>query len=414
MLRKFTMEAGSEKLLGRLVNRLQKHATKMGYGACAILSVGKVYERRRHVITKCDGEVAESSYAVSVCDVVLELPPQFANPASAEWNVIGRVERVDSEAEVVSETHFAELVELVKTFGWLCDHCGHKLSNAFAVRNAAGVTKLVGIECVRHFTGADAAAILKLTEFMAAVEVNWDESEGGGGGGKRGLMVVDLTAFLAQCLAVARKRGGYLRRWEQDGYGEKTENMYCTRNHALVHFEGRLDTTPRAAGVRYIHTPTSIGYEYLPPTNADKEEAAKLVADWAAYQADPANEYTVACVALADRGWCTSRSAGIAASLIKGLPVPPVDYSVSKHVGTLNKRETFTNLTVIGVTVRDGDFGQSTILRFTDKDNNLLTWFASGVVPLDKGTVVTVRATVKHHDTFRGNNVTIINRAKMV
>lgn len=426
MNKEFRIWDGDEKRLEKAVKRLNRHAQKMGYGEVKVVSIDKPYETRRTVLSKVDGEVYESSHVVTVRNVVVDLPEQFLNPAAAEWQVLGHVTSVEGEAEVTSgEENFIEVAKAAEGFNWRCQapNCGHALKNAFVVKaKANGEVKLVGSECLNQYTGADGRAILEAIEFISVLQYKEDGDEGGGGGGRQVLKLIDLEDFLAVALAVARRDGGYAKRWIDNGREDylgnpvQDENAHCTRNETLAQLIGSdYEQNGKVLKSLYNRNGYSL-HEVVVATDADKVAAEVQIEAWKScylpVRDGKADEYVSQCKLIAERGWVTEKSAGVAASMVKETPKPPKDYSGSKHLGAEGDRMVFENLTVLSAFQREGDFGITTILKFEDADGNVLTWFASGCPSYQKGDKVTLKATVKKHDEYRGVKQTIINRAE--
>ena len=59
---------------------------------------------------------------------------------------------------------------------------------------------------------------------------------------------------------------------------------------------------------------------------------------------------------------------------------------------------------------RDGTTG--TLLSFEDETGNEFTWFTGGAKGFVVGDAVTVKATVKRHDVYRGVKQTVLNRVQ--
>ena len=87
------------------------------------------------------------------------------------------------------------------------------------------------------------------------------------------------------------------------------------------------------------------------------------------------------------------------------------------HVGKVGERSVFRDLTVTARQEFESQFvrgGVTTLIKFTDPDGNLLVWFASGSPDYQQGDKVSLKATVKAHDAFRGQPQTVLTRATMI
>ena len=95
--------------------------------------------------------------------------------------------------------------------------------------------------------------------------------------------------------------------------------------------------------------------------------------------------------------------------------------AASKHVGTVGKRAEFT-LTIAHRIDFETQWGVTSIYIMTDADGNSLTWKTSGCFWCYSadgehmcgriGDVVTMKATVKAHDFYKGNAQTVLTRCK--
>ena len=186
MKKSFRIWSHGEKDLVKAMNRLNKHALKMGYTEVKIISISKEFETRRTTLFKsADGEVSESFYAVTVKDVEVDIPEQFLNMADAEWKVVGQVISADGQAEVVAEEgQLVKLGKFIENYNWKCQACKHPLKRSFVVENRDDSRLLsVGVECLKQYTGADGQAIIALIEFISVLQIKETDGEGGSGGG---------------------------------------------------------------------------------------------------------------------------------------------------------------------------------------------------------------------------------------
>lgn len=86
-----------------------------------------------------------------------------------------------------------------------------------------------------------------------------------------------------------------------------------------------------------------------------------------------------------------------------------VEGAASEFVGEVKQRFEF-DAEVIGVYGTEGYYGHTDIVKFKDTDGNLFTWFASGYQDLEHGDRMTIKGTVKTHDTYKGVKQTVLSR----
>ena len=82
----------------------------------------------------------------------------------------------------------------------------------------------------------------------------------------------------------------------------------------------------------------------------------------------------------------------------------------SEYFGTIGKREVFT-LTVVGRREIESDWGGTTLVMFRDAAGNKAKWFASEAGEFQLDRTLTVKATVKAHDEYKGSRQTELSRA---
>jgi hypothetical protein len=84
------------------------------------------------------------------------------------------------------------------------------------------------------------------------------------------------------------------------------------------------------------------------------------------------------------------------------------------HWGEIGKRAT-VKATLMRVGYSDGMYGRIAICTFRTAEGSDLVWFASGSAPglADVGTVYSVKATPKRHDSRNGRAQTVISRASL-
>lgn len=86
----------------------------------------------------------------------------------------------------------------------------------------------------------------------------------------------------------------------------------------------------------------------------------------------------------------------------------------SKHIGKEGDRLRDIKATVSFVSVRETDYGLSTIIKFLDEKGNILVWFASKRIDLMMNQTVFLTGTVKKHDEFKGKKQTLLARCRII
>lgn len=85
----------------------------------------------------------------------------------------------------------------------------------------------------------------------------------------------------------------------------------------------------------------------------------------------------------------------------------------SQHVGSEGERLRDIKATVSFISVRENEYGLTTVIKFLDENGNILVWFASKLVQLMLNQSVLLTGTVKKHDKYQGKKQTILSRCKI-
>ena len=88
--------------------------------------------------------------------------------------------------------------------------------------------------------------------------------------------------------------------------------------------------------------------------------------------------------------------------------------SNSQWIGTPGEKLTNFHVIVCGKGCFEGKFGLTNIIRFKTPDGNKLTWFTSTNFLGEEGDAIDINATIKSHDEYDDEKITIITRVKMV
>ena len=81
-----------------------------------------------------------------------------------------------------------------------------------------------------------------------------------------------------------------------------------------------------------------------------------------------------------------------------------------KHVGIIDERMDFTQVTIKKLHYIDGNYGVRTLVKFETQDGNILIWWASKEVEWQVGDVLDITGTVVKHSEFNGCPQTELKR----
>jgi len=293
-----------------------------------------------------------------------------------------------------------------------CEHCNkiRARKETFVLVHEDGRTVQVGRQCLKDFLGGnDPETIALLAERLfklAGVAVGFG----------RGEQVYDTDEFLAYVVGSLRARqrpfisGAQAQRDMVRGGSTRDYALhYLHIHHGLARYDKRYDDIP---------------YE---PTSEEQEEAKALrqeaiVALQARSGEHDFSDFEHNLLTLVRMDTVTTRNMGTVAytyGYVHKLREKAAEerrnaaQPCNEWAGTIGKRADFT-LTCTGIRVFDGQFGERTLLSFTDADGRAFTWW-TGWVGDDAyavGSAYNVRGTVKAHDTYKGRNQTVLTRCQ--
>ena len=91
----------------------------------------------------------------------------------------------------------------------------------------------------------------------------------------------------------------------------------------------------------------------------------------------------------------------------------PKAESTSEWFGEVGKRFTGVPVELVSVHGFMGKFGYSQVVTFKTAEGSILNWFTSVEINLEPGESCILAGTVKKHDTYKGENTTVVTRCKI-
>jgi hypothetical protein len=418
------------RTLNEKIAKLNRRAAKLGVEPVTLTKVGEEQEKevssflivedtttKRFVATDCvprDGEKFTGRVRLLHLFIVTGVTPKLAG-----WEFLGKIEVVrDEEGKVIG--NLLRLVpdavapsEYRNIRPW-CDHCNvdRRWAETFIIKHESGQHKQVGRRCLSDFLGgvspeqvaAHAEYLLNIDGLMGDSE----ESEWGNGGRGKDQFDVETILELAACHI---RKDGWVSRANADA------RMIPSTSNDVIN---NLTATTKEAQKQW---------EDYNVEDQDKKTAADTMEWLAAVSPDETNEYRYSLGLLGRAGIVNSRQVGLLCSAISAMlrdrdqeiqrRLRAEGYAMSGFVGEVKKRTTFANLTVENIRHIEGNFGTTTLYTFVDSNRNLIKWFASNTLvanyrDAEVGDVVTIKATVKAHEEYKGIKQTLITRAAVI
>jgi hypothetical protein len=377
-------------------------------------------------------------------------------PSINGWTIAAVVEHTP-DGNIIRAAPGETIPERYQTARAGCDHCHqpHGGSRTYLIRHAAGGDEQVGaaralpaVYVPQHAESADqAAAAGPLVDgsgevayqrvgasCLAGVTGHPDptsaisflhlvaESRGALEATRGSVRLISLETYLRFVAAVTRTHGwasvaSANRRRHMIATAQRTDDLLKTALHDRTE-EGR-DEVDRHLGDAAAR-------------RADADRVRRVLA-WARDELEPSTDLETGLKAIVGLEGIASRDYGVAATLL-----PRFDRQVrdqleggrtvrSRHVGIVDTRQTFSDLTITEITIREGYQrgqysyrGPSRVYRFMDSAGNVLVWWAAEPIrdpvtgaEAEPGDVVTVQARVKTHEIFEGTKRTVLTRGKI-
>ena len=280
-----------------------------------------------------------------------------------------------------------------------CDHCGHKRyrTHSMLMRKLDdGGYREVGSTCIKDFFGHSPKAFLwmasiSFTDIISEVE----EKEFGGSGG--GTYCYDLNQVLAYSALAIRLDG-----WVSKGAAYDDPSLTPTVDNMFF----------------YMNPPDKYKTrEDFKPNEHDIELAKATIKHFSEIDPDD-NDYLTNCVKLVKLGYVPIKMAGVACSMIASYKrelsknLEKKNLPKSEFVGEVKDKIEVETVKVIFVTEVCSDYGTSSLYIFVDETtgNKFKTFYSGKSWEAEMGDYVTLKGTVKKHETYKGEKATMLTR----
>ena len=386
-------------------DKLARRAVKLGCVAPTLKIVG-TETREIGRTPPVDGErLGQPIYAEFSHIVVDGVAPKFAG-----WRLVARLLH-DSQTGVGSST----IVNAVpgetvppqyRSSGCKCDHCNKNWlvrKDTYVVAHDDGTTKQVGSSCLADFLGHVDPQQLALiasfyTDAFGALAIGEDDdfSEDPHGLYVRGASLISLKTLLSVSAAHHRLYG-----WTTSAQARLDDRAIPSVGRVLSAIFGNSKESKELRAE-------------LAPTEADTTLATNAI-EWAK-TADTSSDFMHNLSAIAKAETASYRTTGMACAIIGAYKrhiegeFERKSRPESNHVGTVGERLTMDLHVIVTRAMPEGIYGPTTLHRFADESGNIFTWFASGEAKFNDGDNVTVKATIKKHDVYKGLKQTVLSR----
>jgi len=324
------------------------------------------------------------------------------------WELAAVLTRVE-DGNLIASTGKHEIPKRYRDTESVCDHCqlNRRRNETFLVTNETGSWHQIGRNCIGDFLGSHTMnpdAIVAMAEMLASALSAASEAEENLGGGSNYEKEWSLDEVVAYSVAVIGKLGFVsAKRAEETG-------QFRTSGIVMQHMR------PSPMDLKDMRKNDPPGH--IVPTDADYATAEKII-EWAAANTGD-SDFDHNMRLLAKHRFADRRTLGIAVYLAEGYDrtqraakearEPRIE---SQYVGTVGDRMILA-LTVKSTRVMPpSEWGVSTLVMFRDEAGNSLKWFATGDrSDWNDGDVVTVKATIKGHEEYKGAKQTMLTRVQ--
>ena len=294
-----------------------------------------------------------------------------------------------------------------------CDYChqSRPRTHTYVVSHEGGERKVVGSTCMQDFLGGlDPKSMVSwLTVFRNFVASFTDEGYRDDGSSE----THDLSETLGLTWKVMRVHGWMSGSEAWNSQGVSTSQRVRDLIDAPASSESSVSFRDAWVATKEANN--------LP--DSDPQLIVDAI-EWAKSHKDSDNNYLNNIGIIAENGYTTKRSMGMAVSILSSYE-REVEKRIkaearrkaseeSNHVGEIGKREVFDNVQLTGVQYLESMFGTSVLHRFLMDDTNQVVWFGSKELDVTVGDTFSIKATVKKHGEFNSIPQTTINRVVKV
>jgi hypothetical protein len=391
------------------IEAMNRKAVKLGLPAVTML-LGAITPGK----PATDGTPGQDHQAVEIDGVA---------PVLEGWNLVATIVPQDNGENLVKEIPGEACpVEYRAAKMACCDHCNSVRARKMlvVVRNAVtGEFKRLGRQCVADFLGrVTPQEIAERLQWLETLDNATGEGWGGSAGYKLTVTTEEYLTAVCGCIEtygwVGKSQAGFdraptaSRTWDfwRASYKAGGETVIpAAELKAFMRTEGVRDAM-KAKAVAVLEWAKALtganGYEYNLGVAARQENvtpkdcgiiASAVVAHFKAMESEAARLQRE-----------TNNAARLAADAVR---------PESQHVGIVGQRTDFNGLKVVMIRKTEGAYGVTSVVKFNDEAGNVVVWFATGVPDIDEGDTVSIKATVKAHDEFRGVRQTVVTRSKV-
>ena len=326
-------------------------------------------------------------------------------PRMNGWQFVATIQHAGEAGNIIRAVPTLDesltIPEAYRTADTACDHCKYtrRRNDTFLVQSETEGFRQIGRNCLADFVGSDAVNNkMILAEMWSLISDGCEgASEYGYGRGEERFDLEELVAFAAQIVI----KDGWVSRSKTEVLGKPATADLTLSAMDKARRKGDSTLYPSEEAVQLAKAALAWAPSWIERELA-RNQSADYVWNMSIVLASP---------------YVTLRGVGLAVSVLgayqrdQEIRLKQERENVSRHIGTVGERRTF-DLTVKAFRVLEGNYGATTLITYTDADDNVLKWFASGFHEVNPGDTVRLTATIKAHSEYNGVRETNITRAK--
>ena len=329
-------------------------------------------------------------------------------PVIQGWSFVASAERLNSGI-VINSIPGENYPDRYRN-NLLCEHCqsNRQRKYGYIIKNQHNHYMEVGKACLKDFFGkTNPETIIQYMQWLTNPNIEEYTNIIFDGSGKN-IRVFEPLEFLSQVSACINQDGFFRSRTKSQNEGGQPTSDYAydcltPSNHAFM----KRHNIP------------------IPEITEQDEAIALTALTWSQNLSGELNDYQTNINILSSEKYIKSKHLGYIASIIpayhrhieeqnkKSLETANIIIPVSEFIGSVKDKIT-VNVNYENYFSFDTMFGTTWIHKFRDNEGNVYIWKTNkALTEIEKGNNVTIKGTIKEHNTYGDEKQTILTRCKI-
>ena len=318
-------------------------------------------------------------------------------PVLGGWKICSVIDHLPGGAVIIRSVSREETPELYRTRGPICDHCNTNRyrRTTFVLQNIdSGEYTQVGKSCLKDFVNTSIEQ--ELTYLTSYLKLFSEIEEKEYSFGTPDYRVDVLDAFTVAVNLI-------------ESYGfvpSQSEYKIPTKSEMMAYYYDRSEEAKKLI-------------DGLVLSYKDAESKASVVIDWIKNSPEN-NDFFYNLKTIVGQEYINPKYFGFIAGAVAGYnktqakAVMEKETIKNEYLDTpIGKRILIENVVVKTISTFDGNYGTTWIHRMLDSEKRSLIWFSSSSAfydELESGKAITIKATIKAFQEYKGIKQTVLNR----